>query len=403
MGIFKKNSTPKTTTSTIKVNATVTTQTTNVVPEQSQTRTLPKLGLEPSVKKDGEKRVYNLIVLDESGSMGSIYRQALTGANETINTIRIAQRDIPDVRQYLTFVTFDSGSRRSSVRAIINNKPIDQVKDLTEDDYQPGGCTPLYDAMGISITELKELVQDGDNVLVTVITDGFENSSEYFSASMVKELVESLRARGWVFTYIGANQDSVEVAGGLGIRNSMDFSQDAVGSAMMFKKMNSSRKAYYSKVMRNMDRDHIAEDLEEDFFSDRKSLDRVSHEQISHLQPDEVLVFGSNITGSHSGGLAAYAVNHFGAVVGVAEGPQGQCYAIPTTGVTYEQIGESVERFISYAENHPQQKFIVTRIGCGNAGYRPSKIAPLFAGALSVENIFLPEDFWNVIKYRFVR
>ena len=81
----------------------------------------------------GITNIYNLIILDESGSMGSIYEQALGGANETIQTIRAAQASADDQKQFLTFVTFDSGDRES-VRTIIDTKPIEQVKDLTRDD-----------------------------------------------------------------------------------------------------------------------------------------------------------------------------------------------------------------------------------------------------------------------------
>ena len=127
-------------------------------------------------REEDETRIYNLIILDESGSMDSIREQALSGANETLQTIRTAQQENPDDHQMISFVTFDTGARRPFVRTIIDTEKIENVKDLTPDQYQPYGGTPLYDAMGLSITALKELVKEGDHVLVTVITDGFENS-----------------------------------------------------------------------------------------------------------------------------------------------------------------------------------------------------------------------------------
>lgn len=245
-----------------------------------------------SQRKEGESRIYNLIILDESGSMQSIYDQALTGVNETIQTIRNGQQDNPDITQMISFVTFDSGNRREDVRAIIGCEPISNVKDITKDQYCPNGCTPLYDAMGLAISALKEVVKEGDNVLVTVVTDGYENSSHIYSASMVKELVEALRAKGWVFTYIGANQDSVEVAGELGIHMSMDFCQDVAGTRMMWDKMNSSRREYYKKVNRKV-MDRIDIDLEEDFFAEKGMESRVTPDFITELQPGQIFVFGS--------------------------------------------------------------------------------------------------------------
>ena len=88
-------------------------------------------------REEGETRIYNLIILDESGSMSYIAGQALSGANETIQTIRAAQQENPDDHQMITFVTFDTGARRPSVRTIIDTEKIENVKDLTPDQYQP--------------------------------------------------------------------------------------------------------------------------------------------------------------------------------------------------------------------------------------------------------------------------
>lgn len=349
-------------------------------------------------RMNGESRIYNLIILDESGSMQCMYQQALSGANETINTIRDAQKANPELKQYLTFVTFDSCFRRPSVRAIIDNMPIDEVKNLTENDYSPNGGTPLHDAIGLSVEALRTMVHEGDSVLVTIITDGMENSSHFYNAAMIRELVESLQAKGWVFTYIGANQDSVYVSQSMGIHNSMDFSQDAVGSAMMFEKLNSSRRAYYMKA--EMRRRGECVDLDRDFFSEQTIENRVTPENITSLEPGQIFVFGSNIQGAHIGGAAKYAMNHFGAVMGQGIGPQGQCYAIPTMEGDLEAIRYHISQFLEYAREHPEQTFLVTRIGCGIAGYRDEQIAPFFAGALSIENVYLPQSFWKVINYR---
>ena len=109
-------------------------------------------------EKDNIKkaRIYNLIIVDESGSMHGLEHATITGVNETINSIRGAQREFADTQDhFLTLVTFDSGAR-ASIRTIIDCKPIAQVEDFK--DYHPGGCTPLYDAMGQSITTLHKLM-----------------------------------------------------------------------------------------------------------------------------------------------------------------------------------------------------------------------------------------------------
>ena len=60
-------------------------------------------------------------------------------------------------------------------------------------------------------------------------------------------------------------------------------------------------------------------------------------------------------------------------------------------------LAEAVNRFTKFAEDHPELRFLVTRIGCGNAGYRANQIAPLFKGCIHLENVTLPSDFWNVL------
>ena len=351
-------------------------------------------------REKDETRIYNLIILDESGSMSSIREQALSGANETLQTIRTAQQENPDDHQMISFVTFDTGARRPFVRALIECERIETVSDISPAQYQPYGGTPLYDAMGLSITALKYLVKEGDHVLVTVITDGFENSSNIYTAEMIKELVESLTNQGWVFTYIGANQDSKQTASGLGIRSTMDFQASIQGSVMMFDKMRSSNREYYKKV-RRAKLTGEAIDYEEDFFAEKQALTRVTPERIINLEEGQVFVFGSNLQGHHDGGAARVARERFGAIYGQGVGLQGQSYAIPTMNLPLGEISRYVDEFIWFADSHPEMTFMVTRIGCGIAGFRDEEIAPLFAKAYSLPNVFLPMSFWKILSYRY--
>ena len=345
-------------------------------------------------------KIFNLIILDESGSMQPIREQALVGANKTIQSIRVAQQESPDDNQMITFVTFDSGGGRPDVRKLIDCRKIDEVQDLTWDQYTPHGCTPLYDAIGFSVKDLQPKVGEGDHVLVTIITDGYENDSRVYNAASVKEMIETLSKRGWVFTFIGANQNSEQAAKGLGIRSAMDFLASAEGSAMMWDKMNSSRRAYYKKV-RDAKLSGEVVDFEEDFFSMKDALRRVTPDNIESLRPDEVFVFGSNLQGQHMGGAARLAYERFGAIWGQGEGLQGQSYALPTMNLPLEEIARYVEKFIWFADSHPELTFLVTRVGCGIAGFRDEQIAPLFAEAFSLRNVFLPASFWKILSYKY--
>ncbi|MCR4773596.1 MAG: hypothetical protein K5854_04495 [Prevotella sp.] len=121
---------------------------------------------------------------------------------------------------------------------------------------------------------------------------------------------------------------------------------------------------------------------------------RISNNNIDHLEENEIFVFGSNVNGYHGGGAAAYAIQKFGAIWGQGEGLQGQSYAIPTME-GMQNMNEAIKRFISFATQHPELRFLVTQIGCGIAGYSASQIAPMFKECIPLENVALPSDFWK--------
>ena len=176
--------------------------------------------------------IYNVIILDESGSMTAIYDQALTGINEVLSGIRKTREDFPDQQHYVTIVTFE-GNGISGVKTRRDRVAIEKVKDFSRKDYRPGGCTPLYDAMGKTLNTLEGQIHEDDRVMATIITDGYENASEEYSGKTVKALVSRLREKGWTFAYIGANQDAVEVARDLNISNALNFNATPEGVCQM--------------------------------------------------------------------------------------------------------------------------------------------------------------------------
>ncbi|MCF0204268.1 MAG: hypothetical protein HUK12_03045 [Muribaculaceae bacterium] len=116
------------------------------------------------------------------------------------------------------------------------------------------------------------------------------------------------------------------------------------------------------------------------------------------LEADQIFVFGSNIAGNHNGSAAEYAVKKFGAVMGQAEGLQGQSYAIPSVGVSIAELTAAIERFTEFAARNAKYKFMLTAIGCGNAGYTPEQIAPLFKTAYQFGNVYVPASFLTYVK-----
>ena len=186
-----------------------------------------------------------MIIVDESGSMCVIERQALAGINETIETVKKMQQLHPDMEQRISLLTFDSGHKTFKY----DNVKADNVNTLSARDYNPRGGTPLYDAIGISIAKLNAQTSEKDNVLVTIITDGEENCSEEYNLHMVKTLISKMKKQGWTFTLIGTDNLDVEgMAGSMNIDNHLAFTQDEQGTQMMFARENKARMRYNESV-----------------------------------------------------------------------------------------------------------------------------------------------------------
>lgn len=129
----------------------------------------------------------------------------------------------------------------------------------------------------------------------------------------------------------------------------------------------------------------------------RLKRQRITPERITSLEPNEVFVFGTSISGSHTVGASKFAVSHFGAIPGIAYGRQGSSYAIPTEMIDVKEIQPYVDQFIEYAGKHQDTLFLVTPVGCGAAGHIPTEIAPLFQSATALQNVCLPRSFWIIL------
>ncbi|MBR3089845.1 MAG: VWA domain-containing protein [Prevotella sp.] len=192
-----------------------------------------------------KKRVFNLIIVDESGSMHVIRKQAFSGMNETLQTIKAFAEQKQDIEQRVTLITFDS----EHTKFHYNNADGLSVVPLREGDYQPGGCTPLYDAIGAGIAKVNAHTKEGDSVLVTIITDGYENASREYNLNMVKNLINKLKEQNWTFTFIGTDDLDVEgMAATMGISETLSFSRDEEQAEAMFKEERASRCCYYSRL-----------------------------------------------------------------------------------------------------------------------------------------------------------
>lgn len=126
---------------------------------------------------------------------------------------------------------------------------------------------------------------------------------------------------------------------------------------------------------------------------------RFTPDNITELAPNEIFVFGSNSEGQHAGGAAYFAMDRFGAKWGIGEGLVGNTYALPTMDDLTDplSIKPHVDKFIEFAKAHPQYTFLVTKVGCGIAGFEINEVAPFFKDAIAMANIVLPKEFVECI------
>lgn len=215
-------------------------------------------------------KVYNLIILDESGSMGSIKKTIMNGFNEVVQTIKSVASEYPEQEHTVSFVSFNS----SGTKKIHENSKIELLNQIDERSYQPNGGTPLFDAMGASILNLNSIIEKENpknyNVLVTILTDGHENASQEYSAESIKKMVEFYKSKNWTFTYIGANHDVDLFASRISINNFMKFETSEEDMQRMFVKDREAR-MNYSKKIRNFE--NVSDDYFEENGSDKKMPD----------------------------------------------------------------------------------------------------------------------------------
>ncbi len=199
------------------------------------------------MEKTNKTQVFNLVILDKSGSMEDIRKEAIDGYNETLGSIKAAQLKHLDTQEhYVSLAAFcDCG-----IDMIYDKTPIKDAEKLTKKQYEPCCCTPLYDAIGKTIKTLKKDIKDIEDaaVLVTIITDGYENSSKEWTGPAIKKLIDECKEDGWMFSFIGAGEDVVKVATTISISNTVVWEKTAQGTKDMFENENEARDRFYDKM-----------------------------------------------------------------------------------------------------------------------------------------------------------
>lgn len=191
-------------------------------------------------------KVYNVIILDESGSMQAIKKFTIIGFNEILETIQQAENDHPEQEHFVTYLSFNS----NGIKTHLFNEPAKKLKPLNEQNFQPGACTPLFDAMGSGLTRQRDAIAGEKNteVLVSILTDGMENASVEYNHTAIKNLVDELKKLGWTITYMGANHDVESFSISIGIDHHTQYMATEEDMNRNFNQEKASRMTFYNKV-----------------------------------------------------------------------------------------------------------------------------------------------------------
>jgi hypothetical protein len=194
-------------------------------------------------------KVYNLIILDESGSMHSIKDMIISGFNEVVQTVKSVAKQFPEQEHYISLISFNS----LKLKTHHDCELFTQLDEINGTNYKPNSTTPLFDAMGYGINHLREKIKEENNcnVLVTILTDGLENASKEYDKMAIKALVEEMEEKKWTFTYIGTDHKVEEFATSIAIKNTINFKKSKGGLKQVFDQERHARYKYSENIRNN--------------------------------------------------------------------------------------------------------------------------------------------------------
>ncbi len=196
-------------------------------------------------------QVHNLIILDESGSMFRIREQTIRGFNEIVQTVKGIEEKYPEQEHFISFLSFNG----LGITEHLFTAPIKELGEINVANYMPAATTPLYDAIGTGVFKLEKIL-DGIlnyNVLVTIFTDGEENSSMEYTGETIKKKIMELKLKRWTFTYTGTDHDVYKFANSLSINNVVSFTKNEEEITNMFMAEKAARLQYSENIRQKKD------------------------------------------------------------------------------------------------------------------------------------------------------
>ena len=213
------------------------------------------------------QQVFNLLILDESGSMESIRASIISSYNEVIQTIKAAEKkSLTEERLQEHFVSLYIFNGEA-IREVHFHVPVSEVVELTMETYCPNAGTPLFDTMGQALNRHEKAIDGKQDAvtLVTILTDGEENMSKEYNGNAIVSLVNRLKKKGWVFNYIGTDHDVAAFSAKISISASMSYMKSCKGLVDMLDAEKTSRGRFYDRIK---DPNYAPSQANEDYYKE---------------------------------------------------------------------------------------------------------------------------------------
>lgn len=217
-------------------------------------------------------KIYNLVILDRSGSMWPLREVAVQGYNETLDVIRAAQQQHGLEQQNLITLTLFN----HFVTNVYDCDTVKDIPDLLMKDYRPDGMTAMFDAIGLSLTKLQMKLNKLENAtaVVIIISDGKENASRMYDIDAIAKLIDSLKEQGVMFVFMGTNQNVQQVASALHIEEYKFFEYSTNGMKDAWQKSMDASAEYYDRMSQyNKDTRGMSRKERNEYYRDRNKED----------------------------------------------------------------------------------------------------------------------------------
>ena len=217
-------------------------------------------------------KIYNLVILDRSGSMMPLREAAVNGYNETLEVVRKAQQQYDLEQQNLITLTLFN----DSVTDVYDCDTVQNIPNLLARDYHPDGMTAMLDALGFSLTRLQKELDKLENAtaVVTIISDGMENASRSYDLDQVVSLIDQLKEQGVMFVFMGTNQNVAMTAAALHIEEYKVFEYNTEGMKSAWQSGMKASEEYYDRMSQyNKDTRGMSRKDRNDYYRDRNNED----------------------------------------------------------------------------------------------------------------------------------